>query len=374
MADSPNQVLELDGSILEGGGQVIRNSIALAALLNQPITIENVRAGRDTPGLRPQHLTGIQLVNTISAGDLDNDHVGSRSLSFTPGPWAYLTQYAASTNTAGSICLLVQVALPCLLFQAEKCETRLQGGTNAQKAPPIDYAQLIFQPFMEKHFGAHFSLNCERRGWYPRGGGVVRLFTEPMKSLRSIKVTDRGEIEIVRGVIVISGKIPTESAELIHNSAKKVLRKELRQIPIEIEIDEDSGRSNGLAVILYAETSTGCRLAGSQICERKMSPEQCGEMAANDLLANIQHGGCVDEHLSDQIIIYMALAEGRSTVRCGPLSSHTRTAIHFAEKITDFVGKQKGQNGARFNVSKCEDGSDSYSIECDGIGFISETL
>ncbi|KAG8217376.1 RNA 3'-terminal phosphate cyclase domain-containing protein [Butyriboletus roseoflavus] len=259
----------------------------------------------------------------------------------------------ADPGTAGSTMLLLQVALPCLMLiplgnRASESQTShdaltsvltLRGGTNASLAPQTDYTQTIFLPFLSKHF--HFSptLTINRRGYYPKGGGSV-LCTVPSISgpLPPVILTERGQGHAARfwKVGIASTKVSLVSVR---------------------ERDEDVVGAGG-GILLWAETDNGCLIGGSAVSTKEKKPETVGGEAARELVRNLNHGGCVDEYLQDQIIILLALAKGTSIVKTGPLTDHTRTAIHVAQRIT----------GAQFHVD--ENAPDSAIITCVGIGFI----
>ncbi|XP_056270699.1 RNA 3'-terminal phosphate cyclase [Pseudoliparis swirei] len=133
-----SSAVEIDGSVMEGGGQILRVSAALSCITGSSINISKVRAGRSTPGLRPQHLSGLQLVSDLCSGSLQGAAVGSTDISLTPGK-IQSGNHTADTKTAGSVCLLLQVALPCALFSDSSSRLILKGGTNAEMAPQIDY-------------------------------------------------------------------------------------------------------------------------------------------------------------------------------------------------------------------------------------------
>lgn len=130
--------LEIDGSVMEGGGQILRVSAALSCITGSPIRITKIRAGRSSPGLRPQHLSGLQLVSDLCSGSLQGASIGSTDISLTPGK-IHSGTHTADTHTAGSVCLLLQVALPCALYADASSQLLLKGGTNAEMAPQIDY-------------------------------------------------------------------------------------------------------------------------------------------------------------------------------------------------------------------------------------------
>ncbi|XP_069794106.1 RNA 3'-terminal phosphate cyclase [Narcine bancroftii] len=354
--------LEIDGGIMEGGGQILRVCTALSCLLGVKIKIYNIRAGRSTPGLRPQHLSGLEMIRDLCDGCLEEAKVGSTEICFSPGKIKG-GNHVADTKTAGSVCLLMQVSIPCVLFAAAPSELILRGGTNAEMAPQIDYTLQVCKPIIEK-FGFQFNCDLKMRGYYPRGGGEVRIKLSPTKLLSPINMTERGIITKIHGKAFVAGVLPFKLANEMASAAIRCIKKELHDIYVNIQpVQEPKEKAfgNGNGIIIFAETSTGCVLAGSALGKRGVSADRVGSEAAEMLLINLRHGGCVDQYLQDQIIIFMALASGVSRVRTGPLTLHSQTAIHFAEMLTK----------AKFTVNKINDqesGSERCIIECEGIG------
>ena len=323
--------------------------------------------------------------------------VGSTTVDFRPGRPIELPKIlTADPGTAGSTTLLLQVALPCLLFSpsahrasdfdSESCQTSsppsvltLHGGTNASLAPQIDYTQTIFLPFLSTHFCISPTLTVHRRGYYPKGGGSI-LCTVPFISgpLPPVVLTARGEVRAIRGCARVGG-LPLWIAQRMVSGAHRVLVESgIPSTKIAItsvrERDEDVVGAGG-GILLWAETDKGCLIGGSAVSTREKKPEMVGREAAEGLVRNLNHGGCVDEYLQDQMIIFLALAKGTSIVKVGPLTDHTRyfnsprhvptltetcnrTAIHIAQQMI----------GAQFHVD--ENALDSAIITCEGIGFI----
>ncbi|XP_031574471.1 RNA 3'-terminal phosphate cyclase-like [Actinia tenebrosa] len=367
MAEEKKEVIQIDGSLMEGGGQILRNSVTLSCLLNCPVHVYNIRAGRSNPGLRPQHMTGLQLVRDVCAGRLDGDTVGSTSINLHPSR-IISGNFVADTKTAGSICLLIQVALPCLLYGPSTSQLTLKGGTNADMAPPIDYMIDVFKPAAEK-FGVQFNLEIEKRGYYPKGGGIVHVKVKPVKQLRAVQMVEFGSLVRLTGFAFVAGVLPYKIAQTMAREATKLLKRRYGDVPIDIKAvqeSHDKAVGNGTGIQVMAETSTGCRLAGSALGKKGVPAEQVAADAVDQLVQNLESGGCVDEHLQDQLIILMALAEGKSHVKAGPLTMHTKTAIHVAQLVTK----------AKFNVTPCEGDSkdETCFIECEGIGMINTHL
>ncbi|CAG8564722.1 11504_t:CDS:10 [Ambispora leptoticha] len=406
MTDSlTNEILTIDGSLMEGGGQVLRNVVAFSCIMKKPLKIENIRASRDKPGLRPQHVTGLRLLRDIYHAKLSGDEVGSNTIIFEPNNIAVeKTTFLADAKTAGSITLMIQISLPPLIFLALPPKSAfsppppavniiLKGGTSGKAAPTIDFVIEVFKPIVERHFGLAFDVNIIGRGYYPKGGGEVILRVQPLvgKALTPITLLERGHLVSIKGRATIANSANQVAQKMIR-SATRILNEanlkgedNITQINPRIEINyEKIASGKGFEIILWAETSTGCILAGSGVYDRDanfkldLSPEQLGENAAKELISNLRQGGCVDENLQDQLIIFMALARGKSQLLIGEPTLHTRTAIHYAQIMT----------GVRFEVSKFsnndnstavssniieqgqEDSHELYLIECEGIGLV----
>uniref|UniRef100_T1IN18 RNA 3'-terminal phosphate cyclase n=1 Tax=Strigamia maritima TaxID=126957 RepID=T1IN18_STRMM len=349
--------IEIDGALLEGGGQILRMSIAFCALLEKPIRIYNIRGGRSKPGLGPQHLTGLRLVRDLSKGKLYGDEIGSTEITFYPGK---LTQgsHTADTHTAGSVGLLLQVALPCMIYANGPARVILKGGTNADMAPQFDYTTSVFQPIAEK-FGCKFDARIMKRGYYPKGGGEVHVMTVPIDHLKAADLLEFGEISKITGRSFVAGVLPIKMAHQMSTIATSVIQKTYQRIPIDISVvkeTEQTSVGNGSGIILVAETSTGCKIGGSGLGKKGISAERVGELAAEELIDNLKNKSCVDTYLQDQLIILMALAKGTSRIKTGPITLHTQTAIHVAKLLTN----------VDFEIKELED--KSVVIQCEGIG------
>ncbi|KZV94073.1 RNA 3'-terminal phosphate cyclase [Exidia glandulosa HHB12029] len=355
--------LRIDGSTLEGGGQLLRMSVALATLLQRPIAIDKIRNGRTPPGLKAQHTAGIQLVGQLCNATLEGAQKGARSLSFAPGA-VVPGSYTADPGTAGSTGLLLQVSLPCLLFSSAASTLTLRGGTNAANAPQIDYTQHIFLPFLKRHFGLDVDLNIARRGYFPKGGGELHVRVPAASPERgpipSVTLLERGTVISVKGRAYVAG-LPERLATEMHDAAVARLSASphIPQDTIDITAVREEPKNaigSGSGIVLWAETDTGCRFAGSALGSKGKAFADVAHEAADELLRNLDAGGCVDEYMQDQMIIFIALAQGQSSIACGPLTLHTKTAIWVAEQLTD----------AKFEIVEQE--GDRNVVHCTGIG------
>ncbi|XP_045777376.1 RNA 3'-terminal phosphate cyclase [Maniola jurtina] len=352
-----SQILEIDGSVLEGGGQILRISISLSAILGVPVRVINIRAGRSKPGLAAQHLKGIELVADMCQAKLRGASIGSTEIEFIPGKIKG-GHYVADTKTAGSISLLLQVALPCALFADSPVTLDLKGGTNADMAPQIDYMERVFRLAL-RHFGADFNMTILRRGYFPKGGGHVRVEVSPVRSLRSINLTERGTVKEITGTSFVAGTLPIKLAYLMVDGARRELGCDA-QIHCYQE-DRQMAPHNCNGIILSSTLSSGCVLGSDALGKRGVDATDVGRKAGEELRRALDSGACVDPHTQDQLILYMTLAEGRSVVRAGDVTLHTKTAIHIAQII------------AKVQFSIQLEGDHNF-IECTGLGLINKNI
>ncbi|XP_054161700.1 RNA 3'-terminal phosphate cyclase-like [Oppia nitens] len=357
-------MLEIDGSLLEGGGQVVRMAMSLSSLMSKAVHICNVRSGRTKPGLKAQHLIGLQLIRDITCGQLKGDQMASTEVTFQPNTLTSGT-YFGDTKTAGSVTLLFQISFPCLLYCSDKSYLRLKGGTNAEMAPQIDYTLNVLRPVLSK-FGLSFDCDLIRRGFFPKGGGEVVFGVDSIHQILSAQLTEFGQLTRISGHSFVSGVLPINMAHSMAKSASNLLREAFPGVSIDIRSvhhNRDEAFGNGSGIVLVAESSTGLRMGGSALGRQSVSAEAVGQSAAKELIEDMNYGATVDRYLQDQLIIFMALANGKSSIICGPLTTHTQTAIHFAQQIT----------GAKFEVKSVVENI-RYLIECNGIGFVNKFI
>ncbi|KAI3613551.1 rna terminal phosphate cyclase domain 1 [Moniliophthora roreri] len=329
----------IDGSILEGGGQILRNTVALSGLLSRPVTIQKIRNGRKEPGLKHQHRTGLELAAEITGAELTGAMNGSTEVHFEPDPKFIRAgqsgHHEADSVTAGSTMLLLQIALPLLLFRREASTSSLtlKGGTNATQAPQVDYTQHVFLPFLRKHFGISVEMEVKRRGYYPKGGGdvFVKLATTS-GPLTGVSLLERGKIRSINGVAHFAGLPNQIGVDMVKGAIERLTEAgytNSEEVPLNIQSSREQNRNTvgaGSGIILWANLEGGGMLGGSAVGRKGIDAVEVGKEAATELLKAIDAGGCVDEWLQDQIVIFLALAEGESEIRCGTgeLTLHTK--------------------------------------------------
>ncbi|HVH16365.1 MAG TPA: RNA 3'-terminal phosphate cyclase [Candidatus Angelobacter sp.] len=327
---SSRKMIEIDGSVGEGGGQVLRTSLALAAVLGRKVRIFNIRAGRAEPGLKAQHLTSATAVTRICGAASEGLKIGSTEFTFSPGR-IRAGSFRFDVGTAGSITLVLQTLMPLLPFAPGPVELEITGGTDVKWSPPIDYVRLVTVPLLEK-MNVHASIFVSRRGHFPKGGGIVRLSATPTSIMKNFLGGASGVVNIVEGVSH-SVQLPVGVAERQAMAATRVIEEgNLPRPRIRIEHSE-SGSGPGSGIVLSALTSNGALLGGDSLGERGRPAEVVGEDAAGKLVKEMSSGGFLDRHMGDVIVPYAALAEGVSDATLSQVTLHTLTNVKVAEHV-----------------------------------------
>ena len=304
----------------------------------------------------------MKLVAVACEGDLQGAAIRSTEVTLNPG-CVRSGEFSVDTKTAGSVCLLLQTILPCLLFAPSTSTLFLKGGTDADFAPPIDYFRFTFLHYA-RMFGINVSVDRVLRGFFPKGCGEVALNIEPLRYLTPVTITERGQITSISVCVYICGTLPSSLAERCLHTAQNMVQRRFSETKVPVKtnlVRDDESFGNGWGLRITAETSLGCVLTSTGNGNPKITPEKLASETTEQLIKDIDEGGCVDCQMQDQLIIFMGLARGVSRVRTGPLTLHTKTAIHLVEKLTS----------AQFSVTKVEDcnlGEQSYIVECKGVG------
>ena len=340
-------MLEIDGAQGEGGGQLVRTAVALAAIRGTPIRVSNARAARRTPGLAPQHVAAVRAVASRCEARCDGAEPRSTSFTFAPGRLRG-GHYRVDVGTAGSVTLVLQALLPVAAACGERCEISIRGGTDVRAAPPFDYLRFVLLPLLQK-IGLRAALTVERRGYYPRGGGAVHLEVAPVPRLAPFVVDDMGQVDGV-DIHAHVAQLPREIAERMVDAARRVLPAGL---PVDAQVDgvgaERSGGPGG-AIVLCARTATTL-LGAAQVAERGVRAERLGQLAGDSLTADLRARATLDVHAADQMLVFLALAQGQSRFRVRELSSHARTTMWLLERCgAARFAVQQGAGAVRVQV------------------------
>lgn len=331
-------MLEIDGAYGEGGGQLVRMAVALAAVTQIPLRIRQVRARRPKPGLAPQHLTAVRAVAALCGGEVEGLAIGSQNLVFVP------TQLRGGTfefdvGTAGSVPLVAQALLPAMAMAGRRVDVRLVGGTDIWAAPPLDYLQHVLLPLL-RSLGARVSLRCTRRGYYPRGGGLVELVME-QSTLVSRRLDAQGGLRSIRG-IAHAANLPLHIPARMREAAMSCLAGRGRCDIETALLHEPAAFGTGGAIVLWADTEHTVLGAGC-VARRGVRAELLGRTAGSELEMDLASGATLDIHAADQMLVYFALSGGGSFLT-RRLSSHCDTAMWLIAQLLPvrFVCTQRG--------------------------------
>ncbi|MHA1505960.1 MAG: RNA 3'-terminal phosphate cyclase [Candidatus Asgardarchaeia archaeon] len=333
-----SELIEIDGSMGEGGGQILRMSLALASVLEVPIRVYNIRKRRPRPGLMPQHLNVVRILSQITEADVLGANIGSRDVVFKPKRIKG-GSYRVDIGTAGSISLILQAILPAAVFADDEVEMEVIGGTDTFWAPPIDYMRFVFIPILRK-MGADIEIELIKRGHYPRGGGRVRIHVNPSEKLKAIKITERGEIKSIKGISHCV-RLPPHVAERQARAAEEFIRKNgFENLDIDIELEyyergKDPHIGPGSGIVLWTLSDGDSILGSDALGERGKPAERVGSECAEKLIKHIRSGAALDSHMGDMLIIWMLIADGKSEISTSELTMHTKTCIELSKIFAD---------------------------------------
>ena len=342
-AGSPS-VVNIDGAVGEGGGQILRTSLALSLVTGRPFRLVNIRAHRTKPGLLRQHLTAVRAAVGISDAACDGAEIGSGELVFRPGA-VRAGDYHFAIGTAGSTTLVLQTILPALALAGGPSRVVLEGGTHNPLAPPFDFLVRTFLPVFNR-FGPTVRSTLLRAGFYPAGGGRMEVNIAPTDRLRPVELLARGTDGGRRVIAHVAG-VPPGAAERAFEQADKRLR--WGRAVCEI-IEHPAERGQGFVLIgeVASEVHTE---AFTSFGERGLRAEAVADRMVEQVRSYLAAGLPVGEHMADQFLLPMALAAG-GAFRTAGLSPHARTNI---EVIEAFLS-------VRFQITAIESGGIEVSV------------
>ena len=339
-------MIHIDGSRGEGGGQVLRSSLALSLVTGQPFIIENIRANREKPGLMRQHLTAVEAAATVGGCSVGGVGVGAKTLRFEPGK-VRGGNYVFRIGTAGSATLVLQTVLPALMLAEEPSTVMLSGGTHNSMAPPFDFLQRVFLPMVNR-LGPTIEAKLLRHGFYPAGGGEFRVDICPVPKLTGLCLTQRGETLSRSGRILIS-RIP----EHVAHRERKTLAGRMNWAESEIVIEEirnSAGPGNVVMLSLESEHVTELFTAFGS---RGVRAEEVAAQAAEMFQEYAVRDAPVGEFLADQLLLPLGIAAWQgseySEFLTGPLSPHATTHIDILRRFLD-IDIQAEDRGGRVLV------------------------
>jgi len=325
-------VLEVDGSQRSGSGTILRLSVALAGVLNEPLHIFNIRQKRTQQGLRPQHLEAVLTAAKLCNAEVKGAKLGSMELWFTPRE---ITggEIHAEIGTAGSIPMLLLTVLPLCAYAKNPVRLHVsRGGTDVKNAPTTNYLKHLLLPMVAR-MGLNASLAIQKYGYYPKGMGEITLEVALCPKLKSITLEEFGNVQQIKGVSVCTFLADRRVAERQATAANQRLKSAGLEADVQVMNDMSNPLQKGSSLVLWAETDTGALLGGDAIGEPGKPSEVVGREAAENLLKELESKATVDSHLSDMLVPYVALAEGDSVYLSRLVTEHLDTNIWLAQKI-----------------------------------------
>ena len=348
-------MLTLDGSYGEGGGSLTRIALAMSVLTNTPVRITNIRSKRSNPGLKPQHLHAIKALKELTNADVEGNTLASEELFFTPNRFK-TKNLEIDIGTAGSISLLLQSLIPPLMFATRTTKLTIKGGTQGKWQMPVEYLKNVYFPYIKK-FSTTLDIKLIKRGYYPKGGGLIELKIKPKYKLKDypfledliLKLkedklqfdqTNQSHLIRINGVSHSSIKLDTV-ADRQSTTARMNLTK--YDVPINIRSEYPNTLSLGSGITLWATFSRDkdelsdknpIIVGSDNIGEKGIKAEDVAIKAVKSLDKEINSKASIDEHLADNLILWLALAGGEITT--SNITNHTKTNIWVIEQ---FLGK-----------------------------------
>lgn len=324
-------MIYIDGSAKSGSGTLLRCSVALASLFGQELHMNNIRARRDKPGLRPQHLASVMACAQMCGAEVKGAVVNSKEIVYRPAGKIKGGYYEWEIGTAGSTTLLLMTLLPVALFAGEETVLRISGGLFQDMAPSAHHVQYVLLPVLAK-MGIRAELEVVRPGYVPRGGGIIQARVMPVDTVKPLQLLNQGKVKRIAGLSLSSHLKAQKVSQRMAEECHKVLAEKGYSANIDTLWDETALQA-GASLTLWAETDTGCLLGADQAGQRGRSSESIGRHVARSLLADLATGATVDRHLADQLIIYAALATGTTEYIVPSITEHVDANLWLVERF-----------------------------------------
>ena len=323
--------LKINGGHGEGGGQIIRSAITLSCITKQPIHLENIRKNRKDEGLKPQHLTAILILQKIANAKVIGAKIGSTELKFIPGNIENL-ELVEDVKTAGSIALILQVLIPVVSISQKKLSLTIKGGTDVLWSPSMDYTQYVLKEAYSR-IGINFSIKLTKRGYYPKGGGEIKLEVYPSK-IKSINFSQRktNNFKMICTFSKISREIIIEKLKIIEEKISK------RNFNVEVEIKEEKAIDSGASLLLYSIDENS--IIGEDGLFNKKT--QNFDLDFDKFINNLTG---MDKNLADMLVVPASLGGKRTVFQVKEITKHLETNLFVTSKITGCkygIGKISG--------------------------------
>ncbi|UCF30945.1 MAG: RNA 3'-terminal phosphate cyclase [bacterium] len=318
-------IIHIDGSLGEGGGQVLRTATGLSSLLKIPVRVDNIRASRPRPGLAAQHMTGIKALCRLTGGTAEGLSVGSEEVIFRPGG-GQKARLDIDVGTAGSVTLILQGLLVALARAPGRVRLTLRGGTDVGWSPPFHYFSRVLCPLLAQ-MGIPVKGRLIRTGFYPKGGGEVEVAVTAPGPLQPFRPASPPAAPAIRAFVVASEDLrKARVAERLLRGARSIFPE------IKAEREYRSCLSTGCSIVVTA-SGGGAVLGADSLGEKGTRAEEVGARAAARLAEELASDVSVDEWASDQILPFLALAGGESSFLARTLTRHAETNMRIIERF-----------------------------------------
>ena len=322
----PHTVIHLDGSQHSGSGTLVRFGVSLAALVGEPLHITRARSRRPKPGLRAQHVASLHACAALCGGTAEGATVGSQEITFVPGPRIRGGAYDFEIGTAGSTTMLALGILPLACFADSPVAATIVGGVFQDFAPSPHHFQHVLLPTLAA-MGVEAELEILRAGYPPGGAGRLLLRVRPLRgSLRPLERVTPGRVRAISGVAFASHLAERRVAARMAESCRSALAAGGLASQIE-SVEDESATQAGASLAVWAHTETGCRIGADRAGARGRSSESIGRDVAQSLLEDLASGAATDRHLADQLVLFAALAAGRSRWTLPRVTEHVESNV-----------------------------------------------
>ena len=327
------EFLKINGGHGEGGGQIVRSAITLSCITKKPIHLENIRKNRKIPGLRPQHLTAITMLQEITDAKVVGAEIGSTELKFIPGEIKD-GNFTGDVKTAGSISLILQVVIPVIALSQKKINLTIKGGTDVLWSPSFDYTEHVLKKAYER-MGIKFVIEKIRPGYYPKGGGEVKVKTSPTDRIKTITLTER---KTNAATILCTFTKISESKILDEiKNIEKILNE--KNFSVDTKIKNQDAIDSGASLLVFSVDEKSI-IGVDSLFDKKI---QAFDININEFTEN---GLGLDKNLVDMLVIPASLADGNTILRVKEITKHLETNLFVTSKIT----------GCRYGIGRLKEG------------------
>ena len=343
------KMIEIDGSQKSGSGTIVRDAVSFSVLLGKDLHIKNIRAKRDKPGLRPQHLKAIEASAQICRGRLEGGEVGSNEIIFRPGKKIKGGAFNWDIKTAGSATMLALTVIPPTFFADRPSQFEIIGGLFQDFAPSVYHVKYVLFPILMA-MGVDLDIKIIQPGYVPQGKGEIHVRVMPIKEkLEPLTLIDQLKVAEIKGVAFSSLLKARKVSDRMGRQCQKALKAAGYDPKIEIIYDtkeepayERPSVQAGACLAIWARTDTECLVGSDMAGKLRRTAEFIGKRTVKDLIEDLDGGATVDRHLADQIIPFAALAKGWSAYLIPKMTEHIQARLWLVEEILGAKTEVKG--------------------------------